>query len=120
MANINLETKDYILTSLDATFTQDDVLSICQRLNIHRAKYWANRQLGSQLYTLKRSKDVLRMLQLIQQYANEALSDLVPDRLSDIVVSASQTVQSRVDLSIEVTRLTGQKQIIPYFVTVGG
>ncbi|MBF7683904.1 phage GP46 family protein [Acinetobacter sp. B5B] len=120
MANINLDTKDYVLTSLDAVFTQDDVQCICQRLNIHRGKYWANPNLGSQLHTLKRSKDVPRMLQLVQQYAQEALNDLVPSRLSDIVVSTSQRISSRIDLNIEVTRLTGQKQNIAYFVAVGG
>ena len=119
MANINLETKDYVIASLDEAFTQNDVQAICQRLNIHRAKYWAKPNLGSQFYKLKRSKDVPRMLQLVEQYADEALGDLVPSRVSDLDITASQTVQSRIDLSIEVTLLTGKKQTIPYFVAVG-
>ena len=52
MANINLETKDYVLLSLDTTFSNDDVQCVCQRLGIHRGKYWANPYLGSRLYTL--------------------------------------------------------------------
>lgn len=76
--------------------------------------------LGSRLYTLRRSKDVPRMMQIVKQYAEEALSDLVPARLQSLVVSATQTIKSRVDLSIEITRLTGEKQTIPYFVAVGG
>ncbi|WP_151730363.1 phage GP46 family protein [Acinetobacter junii] len=120
MATINLETKDYVLMSLDAVFSKDEVQAICQRLNIHRAKYWAKPNLGSRFYTLKRSKDVPRMIQIVEQYAEEALAGLVPDRFASILVNAVQTVQSRVDLDIEVTRLSGQKQTIQYFVPVGG
>lgn len=120
MGTINLETKDYVLTSLDAAFNDDVVQVVCQRLNIHRGRYWADPNLGSRFYTLKRSKDVPRMLQIVKQYAEEALTDLVPNRLQDLVVSANQTIKSRIDLKIEITRLTGEKQTIPYFVAVGG
>lgn len=120
MGNINLETKDYILTSLDAAFSADVVQAICQRLNIHRGRYWANPNLGSRLYTLRRSKDVPRMLQLVKQYAEEALAELVPSRLDSISITTSQSIVSRIDLDIEVTRLTGESQKIQYFVAVGG
>ena len=120
MANINLETKDYVLLSLDAAFSNDDVQCVCQRLGIHRGKYWANPYLGSRLYTLKQSKDLSRNVVLAKQYAEEALEDLVPDRFDSIVVSASQSERSRVDLVVDVTRLTGESQKIPYFVPVGG
>ena len=120
MGTINLETKDYVLTSLDAAFNDDVVQVVCQRLNIHRGRYWADPNLGSRFYTLKRSKDVPRMIQTVKQYAEEALIDLVPNRLQSLVVSAAQSVKSRIDLKIEITRLTGEKQTIPYFVAVGG
>ena len=120
MGNINLETKDYVLTSLDAAFNDDVVQCVCARLNIHRGRYWADPNLGSRLYTLKRSKDVTRMLQIVKQYAEEALADLIPNRLQALVVSTTQTIKSRIDLHIEITRLTGEKQTIQYFVTVGG
>lgn len=120
MGTINLEIKDYVLTSLDAAFNADVVQSVCQRLNIHRGKYWANPNLGSRLYTLRRSKDVPRMLQLVKQFAEEALSDLVPSRLDSVTVTTSQSVVSRIDLEIEIVRLTGESQKIPYFVAVGG
>jgi hypothetical protein len=42
MGTINLETKDYVLTSLDAAFNDDVVQVVCQRLNIHRGRYWAD------------------------------------------------------------------------------
>ena len=120
MANINLETKDYVLLSLDATFVNDDVQCVCQRLNIHRGKHWADNNLGSRFYLLKRSKDLARNILLAKQYAEEALLDLVPSRFQSIVVSASQNLKSHVELAIDVTRLTGEKQTIQYFVPVGG
>ncbi|RSO80434.1 hypothetical protein EA748_15785 [Acinetobacter ursingii] len=120
MANINLETKDYVLISLDAAFINDDVQCVCQRLNIHRGKYWADPNLGSRFYLLKRSKDLARNVLLVKQYAEEALLDLVPSRFQSIVVNATQSAKSRVDLAIDVIRLTGDKQTIQYFVPVGG
>ena len=120
MGNINLETKDYVLMSLDSAFNDDVVQCVCARLNIHRGRYWADPNLGSRLYTLKRSKDVTRMLQIVKQYAEEALADLVPARLQSLIVSATQSIKSRIDLSIEITRLTGERQTIQYFVPIGG
>lgn len=106
--------------SLDAAFSKNEVQAICQRLNIHRRKYWANANLGSRFYTLRRSKDVPRTIQTVKQYAEEALEGLVPNRFASIFVTAVQTIKSQVDLNIEVTRLSGQKQTIQYFVPVGG
>lgn len=120
MAAINLGTKDYVLLSLDATFVNDDVQCVCQRLGIHRGKYWANKNLGSRLYLLKRSKDLRRNILLAKQYAEEALFDLVPSRFESIAVSASQSEQSRVDLMIDAVSITGVSQKIMYFVPVGG
>ena len=120
MGSINLENKDYVLLSLDAAFGQDDVQCVCQRLNIHRGKYWADPKLGSRLFLLKRAKDLKRNILLAKQYAEEALLDLVPARFQSIAVRASQSQKSRVDLAIDVIRLSGQKQTIQYFVPVGG
>ena len=120
MTVINLETKDYVLLSLDATFVNDDVQCVCQRLGIHRGKYWANSKLGSRLFTLNRSKDLPRNLLLAKQYAEEALEDLVPSRFESIVVLATQSEKSRVDLTINTVSITGESQKILYFVPVGG
>lgn len=120
MATIHLETKDYVLLSLDQVFISDDVQCVCQRLGIHRGKYWANPNLGSRLYLLQRSKDLKRNVLLAKQYAEEALFDLVPTRFAAITVQASQSERSRVDLVIDAIRLTGERQQILYFVPVGG
>ena len=120
MATIDLESKDYVLLSLDATFINDDVQCVCQRLGIHRGKNWANKNLGSRLYLLSRSKDLPRNLLLAKQYAEEALEDLVPSRFESISVSAKQSEKSRVDLIIDAVRITGESQKNMYFVPVGG
>jgi hypothetical protein len=44
----------------------------------------------------------------------------VPNRLQRPCCISSSSVKSRIDLKIEITRLTGEKQTIPYFVAVGG
>ncbi|AZN69314.1 hypothetical protein DX910_14710 [Acinetobacter haemolyticus] len=120
MANIDLKTRDYIVDSLDENFDADLFQAVIMRLNIHRGKYWANPNLGSRFYLLKRSKDVPRNKLLAIQYAEEALADLVPGRIADLDVTASQNERSRLNLHIEITLLTGQKQNIIYFVPVGG
>ena len=66
------------------------------------------------------SSKPLSVILLAKQYAEEALEDLVPSRFESITVAASQSERSRVDLVIDVTRLTGESQKIPYFVPVGG
>ena len=120
MAKIDLKTRDYVVESLDENFSSDLLQSIILRLSIHRGKYWANPNLGSRFYLLKRSKDLPRIRLLAIQYAQEALEDLKPSRVADIEVTASQSERSRLYLHIEVTLLTCQKQTIIYFVPVGG
>lgn len=119
MAALTLDTRDYVLMSLDAAFAPDLEQAIFMRLNIQRGKYWANPNLGSRFYLLRRAKDVSRNVLLCKQYADEALEDLMPDRVASIVTRATQTVQSRVDLHIEVTHLSGSQQTILYHVPVG-
>ena len=120
MTVINLETKDYVLTSLDEAFNDDVVQAVCLRLNIHRGKYWGNPNLGSRFHTFRRSKDLPRILLLAKQYAEEALEDLVPGRFLDLNVSVQNSEVGRIDLLIEITRLNGQIGKILYFVPVGG
>lgn len=120
MANIDLKNKDYELQSLDANFDVSLVQCIIIRLTAKRGYYWSNQNLGSRLYQLRNSKDVPQNILLAQQYANEALDDLVPDRVQQINISVSQYEKSRLDLLIEVTEITGEKATILYFVSVGG
>jgi hypothetical protein len=76
MAKIDIKTRDYIVESLDENFDVDLIQAIIMRLKIQRRKYWANPNLGSRLYLLRRSKDVPRNRLLAVQYAEEALEDL--------------------------------------------
>lgn len=120
MAIVSLDTSDYVTDSLDAVFAENVTQAVCQRLRVHRARYWANPDYGSRFNLLQQEKDVPRLLLICKQYAEEALKDMVPARLQSIVVTATRTVTSRIDLTIATTRLTGQQQNILYFVKVGG
>ena len=120
MAVIHLENKDYELQSLDDVFTQDEIQCVLHRLQIERFRYWANPNLGSRLYLLKRSKDVRRNHLLAKQYAEEALADLIPNRFESLEVYVQQKEKSRIELTIELTRLNGEVGSILYFVPVGG
>lgn len=120
MAKLDSKNRDYIIKTLAEKFSVELLQAILLRLTTHRGKYWRNPLLGSRFYLLHRSKDVPRNLQLAKQYAEEALADLVPNRVQSIDIQSYQTEKSRIDLSIEITLLTGQKQSILYFVPVGG
>lgn len=120
MAEINLKTRDYVIESLNQKFDVSLIQAIIMRLLVHRGKYWANPNLGSRLHLLRRSKDVPRNLLLAEQYAYEALEDMEDSRVVNIDVTATQSEKSRIDLLIEITQLTGEKQSILYFVPVGG
>ncbi len=120
MAELDLKTRDYVIESLNQNFDVSLVQAVIMRLLVHRGKYWANPNLGSRFYLLRRSKDVPRNLLLTEQYAFEALEDLLDSRVEAIDITATQREKSRINLLIEVTQLTGEKQTILYFVPVGG
>lgn len=120
MAHLTTNTRDYIIQSLDTPLDADLVQAVLMRLNVHRGKYWANPDLGSRFYLMRRAKDVPRNLLLAKQYADEALDGLVPARAQSLITTAKRSEKGRVDLHIEVERLTGAKQIIIYFIQVGG
>lgn len=121
MGRITAESnKDYQLQSLDDIFSHDELQCVYNRLSIERFRYWANPNLGSRLYLLKRSKDVQRNRLLAKQYAEEALEDLVPSRFESLDVYVQQNETSRIELTIELTRLNGETGKILYFVPVGG
>jgi len=65
------------------------------RLLTPRGSYFANSELGSELYKLKRSKDVPRMRRQAIAWAREALEPLrAPYYLTDISVSAGVFIKS--------------------------
>lgn len=121
MGKITAESnKDYQLQSLDDVFSKDELQCVYNRLSIERFRYWANPNLGSRLYLLKRSKDVHRNRLLAKQYAEEALADLIPSRFESLEVYVQQKEKSRIELTIELTRLNSEVGSILYFVPVGG
>lgn len=120
MANLSVNTRDYVIASLDLPFDVELWQSVLMRLNTHRGGYWANPNLGSRFHLMRRSKDVARNRLIAKQYADEALRDLMPARVAAITTTVSQLEKGRINLKIEITRLTGDKQSIIYFVKVGG
>ncbi|GEM_PF-510086 len=116
----NLGGKDYVIHSLNNAFTQDDIQSVLICLHQHRGKHFAKPNQGSYLYKLRRAKDVERNKVLARQYAEQALEHMMPNRFKQIDVSASRTAAGRIDLTIKLTKLGGQSQIIHYFVKIGG
>lgn len=105
---INPATKDYVLLQGAAQRDPAGGLanSIYLRLTVRRGSYWADGTFGSKLYLLARAKDVARQARLAVQYANDALSPLVPGRASAISIAAEHQ-PGRLNLLIEVTALSG-------------
>lgn len=120
MAKIDFESKDYELPSLNTEFTQDDIQSVLICLHQHRGQHFARPDQGSYLYKLRQSKDVERNKVLARQYSEQALAHMVPDRFRDIQITAERNTAHRIDLTISLIKLSGQAQIIHYFVQVGG
>ena len=112
--------KDYVIHSLNQAFTQDEIQSVLICLHQHRGKHFAKPDQGSYLYKLRRAKDVERNKVLARQYAEQALAHFVSDRFRNISVHAARTEAGRIDLTIELIKLSGQSQIIHYFVKIGG
>ncbi|PJG83954.1 phage GP46 family protein [Caviibacterium pharyngocola] len=79
------------------------------RLTTPLGSWWADGRVGSLLHTIQREKDLERVAQLAEQYAEEALQPLLDDgRAKDIVVNAIQPKNGSLLLSIQVTDNRGQ------------
>lgn len=81
------------------------------RLMTPLGSYWADPELGSLLYTLRREKDKSRVGRLATQYAESALKPLLSDgRATSITVNAEQPHNGWLLLSVEVVQADGQVQ----------
>jgi len=93
------------------------------RLMTPLGSYWADPDLGSKLYLLRRMKDLPRVAVLAKQYAEQALAPLIKDgRASVIDVSTQRTksadVSGRLNLLIEITDAGGRNVTFTHPVTV--
>ncbi|WP_274571549.1 phage GP46 family protein [Neisseria leonii] len=78
------------------------------RLRTPLGTWWADRSLGSQLHLLQREKDMARVAQLAEQYAQEALQPITDSgRAERITVSAEQPRNGSVLLYISVQTAVG-------------
>lgn len=103
-ALINPKTGGY--TGEQTTTLQNAVyLRLCTPLG----EYWADRKLGSLLYTLARSKDLPRTRNLAVQYAEQALAPLVIDgRATRVTVTPASGETGTIVLHIVVYQSNGQ------------
>ncbi|MBI0067556.1 MULTISPECIES: phage GP46 family protein [unclassified Snodgrassella] len=83
------------------------------RLMTPLGSYWADKKLGSLLYTLEREKDLQSVSLLAKQYAQQALQPILDDgRAVDISVTTMQAHNGMLNLNIQVTQLTGEKFVV--------
>ncbi|SDH81342.1 Mu-like prophage protein gp46 [Pseudomonas flavescens] len=89
------------------------------RLMIPLGSYWADPDLGSLLYTLRREKDRARVSRLAVQYTRDALQGLLDDgRALSVEVTAEQPHNGRLLLLIEVADAGGRTQTFKHHVQV--
>lgn len=89
------------------------------RLMVPKGRYWADPELGSLLYTLRREKDRPRVSALAVQYARDALQGLLDDgRATTVDVSTEQPHDGRLLLLVEVTDAGGRMQTFTHHVQV--
>ncbi|STZ75575.1 phage GP46 family protein [Bergeriella denitrificans] len=78
------------------------------RLRTPLGTWWADRTVGSLLHLLEREKDVARVAQLAEQYAQEALQPIVDSgRAERIDVAAEQPHNGSLILRIRVQTAAG-------------
>ncbi|VVE76350.1 phage GP46 family protein [Pandoraea anapnoica] len=79
------------------------------RLSVPLGTWWADRKVGSLLYTLARSKDLPRTRNLAVQYAEQALAPLMDDgRASKVAVEPKTGKTGVIVLVISVYQSNGQ------------
>jgi phage gp46-like protein len=103
-------TRDYVLLNGAAQRDPNGLANaVYLRLSVRLGSYWADKTLGSQLYTLEREKDVPRVGLLAKQYAEQALAPILADgRASSITVTTDQPHDGRLYLLIEVVAASGE------------
>ena len=105
----------------DATGKRINTLAnaVYLRLMTPLGSYWADPQLGSRLYTLRREKDKSRVGRLAAQYAESALKPILSDgRAISITVSVEQPHNGWLLLGVDVVQADGQAQTFTHNVRV--
>ncbi|OOH87330.1 hypothetical protein BMT54_09985 [Pasteurellaceae bacterium 15-036681] len=104
---------DREISPLTGDYTSDTIHTLQNavyiRLTTPLGSWWANGRVGSLLHTISREKDVSRVGLIAQQYAEEALQDLLNDgRAKEITVTHEQPKNGRLHLFITVTDNRGE------------
>jgi phage gp46-like protein len=106
-------TRDYVL--LSGAVKRDPAGGLANscylRLTTPLGSYWADKTLGSRLHELQREKDVVRVVRLAKQYAEQAFAPILlpaDGRATQINVSTDQPHNGRLYLLIEVVAASGE------------
>ena len=71
--------------------------------------YWFDPTIGSQLYLLRRAKNVTNIVQIAEQYVEQALQPLIADgRATAIAITSQQPQNGWLYLFVKVTAANGQ------------
>lgn len=76
--------------------------------------WWARPGVGSRLHELQRQKSLPRVAALAEQYARQALADLVTSGRAQSVTATATLNAGRLDLSVTVIDATGRAWSYPF------
>lgn len=108
-----------ITKTYDGTFVDTLQNAVYLRLTTPRGEYWADNEFGSLLHLIHREKDLPRIEQLAQQYAEEALAPIVEtNRAESITVTSHQPHNGWLLLEIAVTDSSAKKYVFNHHVKV--
>lgn len=119
--HFNPNSHDYVLDALKSPMQLSLEQAAYLRLVTKKCSYFADPNLGSELYRLNRSKDVPQLLRLAKTWAEQALQPLVkPYYLTRVDVSVSQSTQGSLQIVANLHRADSSTTTTTIDVKVGG
>lgn len=119
---ISTVTQDYIANELISPPVADVVEAAYLRLTTEKGSYFADPSLGSELYRLKRSKDIPRIRLQAVKWAIQALEPLKNNYYlsSVVVVELPPITKGAINLLVTLTHQSGQTYKLTHTVKVAG
>lgn len=119
---INTVTHDYIASRLTAPPIKDVVEAAYLRLSTEKGSYFTDKDFGSELYRLRRSKDTPQIRLQAVAWAKQALKSLKPRYfLANIDVSQTlPTTNGKIQLLVKLEHQSGQIYTTTFTVKVAG
>ncbi|MFW2176670.1 MULTISPECIES: phage GP46 family protein [unclassified Moraxella] len=118
----NLVTHDYIASTLTAPPVIDVLDAVYLRLSTQKGSYFADKNLGSELYRLKRCKDTPQIRLQAVAWAKQALEPLKNRYFlaSITVIEQLPIIRGNIHLIITLTHQSGQVYTTNYTIKVAG